>query len=170
MTDIQADDYGKLTDGSFVRARQRIGIPQVLRNPPHNFEVSEDGSRHFAFGYGDDNPLYCDPAYAKQTRWGNLIAPPTFQYTVGQNITPPPDPETKALLRGDPWAGLGSYQARMDFEWWRPFNIGDRVYKMRSWACWTNAVSSVDGRRMRRSVFRSLPRMGRPSWSNAVPG
>ena len=87
MTDIQADDYGKLTDGSFVRARQRIGIPQVLRNPPHNFEVSEDGSRHFAFGYGDDNPLYCDPAYAKQTRWGNLIAPPTFQYTVGQNIT-----------------------------------------------------------------------------------
>ncbi len=132
MTDTNADAYGKLTDNSFVRARKRIGIPQVLRNPPHNFEVSWDASRHFAFGYGDDNPLYCDPEYGCNTRWGNLIAPPTFQYTVGENVTPPPDPETKALLRGDPWAGLGSYQARMEFEWWRPFNLGDRVYKMRS--------------------------------------
>ena len=58
MTDINAGDYGTLTDTSFVWARKRIGIRQVLRNPPHNFEVSRDASRHFAYGYGDIIPLF----------------------------------------------------------------------------------------------------------------
>ena len=88
MTDVNAEGYGLLTDESFVRGRKRIGIPQRLPNPPHNFEVSWDGARQFAFGYGDENPLYCDPDYAAKTRWGNLIAPPTFLYTVGENVTP----------------------------------------------------------------------------------
>ena len=92
MTDVQAEGYGLLSDDSFVQARKRIGIPQRLPNPPHNFEVTWDGSRQFAFGYGDDNPLYCDPEYAVKTRWGNLIAPPASFYTVGENVTPrPPD-------------------------------------------------------------------------------
>ena len=78
MTDVKSADYGVLSDASFARAKQRIGIPQRLPNPPHNFEVTWDGSRQFAYGYGDDNPLYCDPEYAAETRWGNLIAAPTF--------------------------------------------------------------------------------------------
>lgn len=24
--------------------------------PPHNYEVTADGTRHFGYGYGDDNP------------------------------------------------------------------------------------------------------------------
>jgi acyl dehydratase len=117
--------FGVLTDDAIARSRQRIGIPDPQPNPPHNFEVSWDGARHFAFGYGDDNPLFCDPDYAKGTRWGTLIAPPTFHYTMGEDAAPKPDPETKALLKGDPFAGLGSYQAVMDFEWWRPLRLCD---------------------------------------------
>ena len=132
MTDPKSQGYGVLSDESFVAARKRIGIPTVLPNPPHNFEVTWDGSRQFAQGFGDDNPLYCDVEYGPKTRWGNLIAPPTFQYTMGENVTPKPSPEVKALLKGDPWAGLGSYQARMDFEWWRPYDLGDRLYKLRA--------------------------------------
>jgi acyl dehydratase len=145
-TDPKADGYGTLSDEAFVRARQRIGILQPLRNPPHNYEVTWDGSRQFAYGLGDDNPLYCDPEYAAKTRWGNLIAPPTFQYTMGENVVPKPSPEVKALLKGDPWAGLGSYQARMDFEWWRPFNLGDRVHKMRSVVGVLDKTGSFGGR------------------------
>jgi acyl dehydratase len=124
MTD-PTPKFGVLTDDAIARSRQRIGIPDPQPNPPHNFEVSWDGARHFAFGYGDDNPLFCDPDYAKGTRWGTLIAPPTFHYTMGEDAAPKPDPETKALLKGDPFAGLGSYQAVMDFEWWRPLRLGD---------------------------------------------
>ncbi|HEX4430775.1 MAG TPA: MaoC family dehydratase N-terminal domain-containing protein [Frankiaceae bacterium] len=125
MTTTTPPQFGLLTDEAIERSRKRLGVPIPQHNPPHNFEVSWDGSRHFAFGYGDDNPLYCEPGYATGTRWGGLIAPPTFLYTMGEDAAPKPDPETKALLKGDPFAGLGSYQAVMEFEWWRPLRLGD---------------------------------------------
>jgi acyl dehydratase len=118
------EKFGVLTDEAIERSRRRLGIPYPQRNPPHNYEVTWDGVRHFAYGYGDDNPLYCDPNHT--TRWGSLIAPPTFLYTMGEDAAPKPDQETKALLKGDPFAGLGSYQAVMEFEWWRPLRLGDR--------------------------------------------
>ena len=49
--------YGVLSDESFERSRQRIGVPLRI-SPAHITEVSADATRHFAYGYGDDNPLY----------------------------------------------------------------------------------------------------------------
>lgn len=132
MTDTSAAGYGVLTDESFERSRTRLGVPQPVPRVPHNVEVSIDGLRHFAYGYGDDNPLYCDADHARGTRWGGLIAPPTFLYTMGEDASPrPTPPEVKQLLKGDPFAGLGSYQAVMEFEWWRPLELGDRLKSLR---------------------------------------
>ncbi|WP_375482531.1 MaoC family dehydratase N-terminal domain-containing protein [uncultured Jatrophihabitans sp.] len=119
------DEFGRLTDEAFARARRRLGVPQPLVRKCHNLEVTRDATRHFANGYGDDNPLFADPEYARNTRWGTVIAPPGFCYTMGEDAAPAPDAETKALLKGDPFAGLGSYQAVMDFEWYRPLVLGD---------------------------------------------
>lgn len=121
--------YGILTDEGIERLRRRIGIQYNKPAPPHNYEVTWDGTRHFAYGYGDDNPLWCDKHYGDGTRWGGLIAPPSFIYTMGEPGVPPQDAETKALLRGDPLVGLGSYQAQMEIEWWRPLRLGDRLWK-----------------------------------------
>jgi acyl dehydratase len=142
----QAPEFGVLTDEAIERSRKRLGVPQPQHNAPHNFEVSWDGSRHFAFGYGDDNPLYCDPEYAAKTRWGNLIAPPTFLYTMGEDAAPKPDAETKQLLKGDPFAGLGSYQAVMEFEWWRPLQLRDRCRVLQSQVGVQPKLSSFGGR------------------------
>jgi acyl dehydratase len=119
------DSFGKLTDEAFERSRARLGVPQPLQRFPHNLEVTRDGARHFAYSYGDDNPLYSDPDYGKKSCWGTLIAPPGFMYTMGEDAAPQPDDETRALLKGDPFAGLGSYQAVMEFEWFRPLVLGD---------------------------------------------
>ncbi|MDP2258603.1 MAG: MaoC family dehydratase N-terminal domain-containing protein [Caulobacter sp.] len=123
--------YGVLTDEGIARLRLRIGAQYKKPTPPHNYEVTWDGTRHFAFGYGDENPLWCDPKYGKGTRWGGLIAPPNFLYTMGEPDAPKMTPEEqavqKALLKGDPLVGLGSYQAVMEFEWWRPQKAGDRL-------------------------------------------
>jgi acyl dehydratase len=126
MTTGDREGFGMLTDAALRRSRLRLGVPHPQHNPPHNYEVTWDSVRHFAYGYGDDNPLFTDPEYAAKTRWGALVAPPTFHYTMGEDAAPKPDPETKALLRGDPFAGLGSYQAVMEYEWWRPLVLGDR--------------------------------------------
>ena len=147
MTDTSDPLFGVLTDEAFERSRQRIGVPQPIVAPPHNYEVSRDGLRHFANGYGDDNPLYCDEAYAQGTRWGGLINPPTFLYTMGEDASARPvPPENKALLRGDPFAGLGSYQAVMEFEWWRPIGLGDQLKCLRSQVGVADKRSDFGGR------------------------
>lgn len=146
MSDVAVRVEGKLSDNSFERARERLGIPIRQPNPPHNFEVTWDNSRRFSYGYGDDNPLYGDPDYAKGTRWGGLIGAPTFMTTMGTDAAKPLPPEQKALMKGDPWSGLGSYQAVMEFEWWRPLKVGDRATKLRASVGVTDKLSSFGGR------------------------
>ena len=137
--------YGVLTDESFERSRRRIGIPMRI-NPAHITEVTADATRHFAYGYGDDNPLYCDPGYGKNTRWGGLIAPPNFTYCMGENAAPPLTAEQKELLKGDPFAGLGSYQAAMEFEYYRPLTAGDRCKVIRAQVGVADKPSRFGGR------------------------
>ena len=50
--------------------------PARTPHPPHYLVPNEDAFRHVAEAYGDDNPLWCDPAYAAATRWGGPIASP----------------------------------------------------------------------------------------------
>ena len=137
--------FGVLTDEAFERSRRRIGVPQRLR-PPHITEVHVDATRHFAYGYGDDNPLYCDEEYGRKTRWGGLIAPPNFLYCMGESAAPDPTPEQKQLLKGDPFAGLGSYQAVMEFEYYRPLREGDRCRMLRAQVGVEEKASRFGGR------------------------
>jgi acyl dehydratase len=43
-----------------------------------NEVATKDAIRHFANGIGDSNPLWRNPEYARRTRYGGIIAPPTF--------------------------------------------------------------------------------------------
>lgn len=147
MTDTHDPGYGVLTDESFERSRLRIGVPVRQPNRPHNLEVTPDGIRHFTGGYGDDNPLYADEEYGASTRWGRQIAPPAYLYTMGEDASPSPmPPENKAVLRGDPFAGLGSYQAVMEFEWWTPLTLGERLRCLRSQVGVLDKRSAMGGR------------------------
>lgn len=52
-------------------------------------EVGRASIRKFALSIGDANPLYCDQERASRSRYGGIIAPPTFvcetmQYLVGE--------------------------------------------------------------------------------------
>jgi acyl dehydratase len=143
---MASEQFGVLTDAAIERSRLRNGVPEPLPTPPHNYEVTADAIRHFAHAYGDDNPLFCDRGHAVTTRWGGLIAPPTFHYTMGEDGAPTPSPEVKELLKGDPFAGLGSYQAVMEFEWWRPLKIGDTQRCLRAQVGVAAKTSAFGGR------------------------
>ncbi len=43
---------------------------------PKVFEVEKGHIRRFAEAVGDPNPMYRDEAYARKSRYGNIIAPP----------------------------------------------------------------------------------------------
>ena len=47
-------------------------------DPPHLREVERGAIRRYADAVGDDNPLYYDEEYAKNTKYGGIISPPGF--------------------------------------------------------------------------------------------
>ncbi|WP_242123893.1 MaoC family dehydratase N-terminal domain-containing protein [Sphingobium sp. Sx8-8] len=167
--------YGILTDAGIARLRERIGIQHNKPTPPHNREVTWDNTRRFANGYGDNNPLWCDPDYGKTTRWGGLIAPPNMLYTMGVSDAPALSAEDKAKLKGDPLAGLGSYQSMMEFEWWRPLQLGDQLTQRSALiGVQVNDKSSFSGRtvsEIKGMIFRNqhgdLHAIQRGTWMRA---
>lgn len=76
---------------------------QVIRVEPYNHEASRDSIRHYAWGIGDDNPLWSDPAYAADTKHGDLIAPPTFLYSVFDGAIGAGLPGVQPIYAGTEW-------------------------------------------------------------------
>ncbi|MGE0386336.1 MAG: MaoC family dehydratase N-terminal domain-containing protein [Gammaproteobacteria bacterium] len=133
-----ADTSARITDADIERARAQIGIPQPSREVRHERVPSANGISHFAFSYGDDNPLWHDDDYARSTRWRGRIAPPAFLNIAGVNPTPPFDPEKKALFRGL-FRGVGEYHSGSKWEFYRPVVPAEPVY-------YHTTVASVDVR------------------------
>ena len=100
---------GTVTEETVEAVRRRIGIPTRHRQRFHNELCSGDSFRHFAQGYGDDNPLFCDADYAKSSCWDELIAPPMYPISAGRlrNVEWT-EAEAAAMGGGDPWPALVS--------------------------------------------------------------
>ncbi|MFH1487079.1 MAG: MaoC family dehydratase N-terminal domain-containing protein, partial [Chloroflexota bacterium] len=104
-----------ISEEALAVLRRRIGIEYPAK--PWNEYASRDAIRHFAEGIGDDNPLWSDPEYAGKTRWGSIIAPPTFLYTccsagggAGQGL-----PGIFGLWAWDAW------------DWFQPICVGEKI-------------------------------------------
>ena len=60
--------FSVINDKSLTDLRKLIGVPIEDSLEPWCYEASRDNIRHWAHGIGDDNPLWCDPAYAANDR------------------------------------------------------------------------------------------------------
>lgn len=119
-----------ITDERIARLRARIGIAQPHPQPPWYRDPGTDAFRHVSEACGDDNPLWCDPDYGAGTVWGGPIASPNLNggdTLIGENEVTFLDPETKALLKGDPLKGAHAYYAGSYREWWAPLRPATRV-------------------------------------------
>lgn len=94
-------DAPGFAEDALTEARAMIG--ETFRIEQWNHEASRDVIRHYAWGIGDDNPLYCDPDYASRTRWGGIIAPPTFLYGVFDAVIAPGLPDIQWIYSGADW-------------------------------------------------------------------
>lgn len=118
---------GRITDEDIERAKAQIGVPVNKREEPWNKLPQADAISHFAFGIGDDNPLFVDPDYGPGTRWHGQIAPPTFAISTGLDQTPMyTDPERKKLFRGL-FRGTGKYYSGVKWTWYQPIYAGRPV-------------------------------------------
>jgi len=88
--------------------------------PPTTWEVNKGDIIRFAQAIEDPNPLWNDEKQARRSRYGGLIAPPTFPASLlnegMMNLlfdTPTP---LKRLLNGG-----------NELEWYQPIRPGDRI-------------------------------------------
>lgn len=59
--------------------RSKIGV----EGEPEVYEIEKGMVRRFVQAIGDPNPLWQDEDYARKSRYGGIVAPPTFILTVG---------------------------------------------------------------------------------------
>jgi len=90
-----------LGEGALEEARALLG--QEIRIEQWTHEATRDTIRRYAWGIGDDNPLWCDPDYAAKTKWGGIIAPPTFPYTIFDAVIAPGLPDVQWIYSGADW-------------------------------------------------------------------
>ncbi|MCL6648663.1 MAG: MaoC family dehydratase N-terminal domain-containing protein, partial [Chloroflexi bacterium] len=99
-------------------ARAMIGVT----SEPGVHRVDHSQIRLFAEAIGDPNPLYVDEEYARTTRWGSIIAPPTFIYNFRPGAFPEiPLPTTRLLNGGD------------EFEYFGVVRPGDVIVVVSKW-------------------------------------
>jgi|SRR5581483_4782 len=91
-------------------------------------EIGRASIRYFALALRDDNPIYSDPEFAKRTRHGDIIAPPTFVCETNQIINQPLD-ENGYIGHHWPLPLSSSRFIRggNEYELFRPVRASDRV-------------------------------------------
>src|SRR5215212_1757573 len=87
MTAHDSRLFPKITERGLDELRARIGVPIEDTLEPWCHEATRDNIRHYAHGIGDDNPLWNDPAYAEQTRFGTLVALPSFLFSTSRIVS-----------------------------------------------------------------------------------
>jgi acyl dehydratase len=87
MTLQDERSFPKITQAGLDHLRERLG--KTIENPPEPwcYEATRDNIRHYAHGIGDDNPLWCDPDYAAKTKFGGLIALPSFLFSTSRIVS-----------------------------------------------------------------------------------
>lgn len=105
---------GLITEEALAKYRERIGMKLRIGNI-YNQYVTPDSIRHFVDGIGDPNPLYRNREYAQKTRYGELIAPPSWLYSIYPTW----------VMQGLP--GVHGFHAGNDWEFYKPIYSGDVI-------------------------------------------
>ncbi|MDB5430165.1 MAG: acyl dehydratase [Caulobacter sp.] len=120
-----------ITDEDIERAKLLLGVDTASREGEYVRQATYDTIRNFAHGCGDDNPLYCNPDYAKGTRWGDVIAPGMMAGIINTPMKGDPmDPDLKARTKSM-FRGVHVFVSGSDWEWYRPIYPGDTLYSFK---------------------------------------
>ena len=91
------------------------GVVEDLGRGSWVSEVTTDSVRHFAWGIGDNNPLWVDQDYGPSSGLKTTVAPPSFAYAIDETSVAP---------------GLDGYERHYEivkWEWFQRLEIGDRI-------------------------------------------
>ncbi|HLT99770.1 MAG TPA: MaoC family dehydratase N-terminal domain-containing protein [Burkholderiaceae bacterium] len=109
--------FPKITDADLDALSRRIGMKIDNTVEPWCYEATRDNIRHYAHGIGDDNPLWCDPEYAAKTKYGGIIALPSFLFATSRIVS--------GYVGGLP--GVHAMWSGADWTWHKPVLRNDEI-------------------------------------------
>jgi len=133
--------------------------------PPFDYEVGREKIREYANAVGESNPVYHDPAAAREAGFRNVVAPPMFAVVYSAGAMGP------AIL--DPDLGINlalMLHGSQEFVWSEPVCAGDTITS----AATFKDYREEDGRTY--FVFESVSKNQdgqetvRGTWTNIVRG
>jgi len=134
MTDIlQSDEWKKaveyeITDHDIDRQMKLLGYYEPAKTREYIQTATEDNIRNFAHGCGNDNPLHCDPHYARGSRWGSVIAPDMMAGIINAPMKGDPVPDEIKALRKSLFRGIHVFVSGSTWDFYRPIFPGDTLY------------------------------------------
>ncbi len=104
-----------MTQESAITPEMRAAVG--VESEPQTHDVEKGAIAKFAQAIGDSNPLYTDEEAARRSRYGGIIAPPTFFRSM-------PSGPMKVDVRSPYSANL---DGGSDWEYYEPVRPGDRI-------------------------------------------
>ena len=71
----------RITPEMIEEMRSKAGLKLRIDHSINNEEAVRLAIKKFADGIGDPNPLWSDAEYARKTRYGNIVAPPSWVWS-----------------------------------------------------------------------------------------
>ena len=105
---------GTFSEEMISEMRSKIGLKLRVEDALFNEEATRGAIRRFADGIGDPNPLWRDETYAKKTRYGSIVAPPSWVFSVLAGVQ-------------FGWRGLAGFHSGSDMEFYRPVFMNDVI-------------------------------------------
>ncbi|MDP6346820.1 MAG: MaoC family dehydratase N-terminal domain-containing protein [Dehalococcoidia bacterium] len=105
---------GVINETTLEAFRRRVGSDLHISNI-FNTQANKDAIRKFADGIGDTNPLWRDDEYAADTRYGAIVAPPNWYYSVYPTW----------VSQGLP--GVHAFHSGNDWEFYKPIRLDDVI-------------------------------------------
>ena len=101
---------------------QAQGLKAILGKElePEVFDVEKGHIRLFAQAIGDSNLLFTDQEYARKSRYGSIIAPPTFLMDISMN-------RMAYIMMDKKPAGTGFLNGGAEVEYLKPVKVGDTI-------------------------------------------
>jgi len=126
-TEFEKATEAVFTEEDFERARLLLGVDTPIKNQEHITTASYDSIRNFAWGVGDNNPLYTDEHYGASTRWGSQVAPNIMSQIMGAPMLGDPMPDDVKRAAKGLFSGIHVFVSGGSNEWFRPILPGDRI-------------------------------------------
>lgn len=153
-TESTADRFKEATssevdDADIIKDRAALGIWAAARSQELISTATPEAIRNFAQSYGDDNPLYTDPAYGQATRWGGQVAPQIMAAVLNAPLR---GDKLAKELRGGSYRGIHAFVSGGTWEWYRPVYPGDTLFSFSGLESVEEKTSEFAGRSIIRVI------------------